>query len=179
MSHGATPPDPSNAEILAIWISPGHDFAGRHGQERLENGIVACDQIECVAGSGLRGDRYFDHKEDYKGQLTLIAKEVIDDVCQAIDQLEADPAAFRRNILTQGLDLNALIGQRFRLEVVELSGSEECKPCHWMDTAIGPGAHASLKDRGGLRCRIIRSGLLNTGGCNFEVLGPILTPNPQ
>lgn len=160
-------------EILDIWISPGHDFAGRHGQERLENGIVECEEIECVAGSGLRGDRFFNHKENYKGQLTLIAEEVIDDVRQIIAQPDADPAAFRRNILTRGLELNDLIGQRFRLGEVELSGSEECKPCYWMDTAVGAGAHESLKGRGGLRCRILRSGVLKTGPNDFELLGPV------
>lgn len=163
----------ATARILGIWISPGHDFFGRYGLERNDYGALACQEIECVAGRGLRGDRFFDYKEDYKGQLTLLASEVINDVYNILQAPQTDPSAFRRNLLTEGLDLNALIGQRFRLGAVELSGSEECKPCTWMDTAVGDGTYESLKGRGGLRCRILRTGFLKTGPVEFEPLGPV------
>ena len=76
---------------------------------------------------------------------------------------EGDPAAFRRNVLTRGIDLNALIGRRFRLGEVELSGVEEARPCHWMDRAIGEGSCAGMAGRGGLRCRILKDGWLRVG----------------
>jgi len=37
---------------------------------------------------------------------------------------------------------------------------EECKPCYWMDFAIGPGAEAWLQGRAGLRARILTDGVL-------------------
>ena len=81
-----------------------------------------------------------------------------------------EPGFFRRNILVEGLDLNALVGKRFRIGEVEFGGSEECSPCYWMDQAIGPGAHRALVGRGGLRCRILRSGALACGEHTLEVL---------
>ena len=63
---------------------------------------------ECVAGRGLRGDRYFDHKEDYKGQITFFSLEVFDELCGAL-QVEGVPfSAVRRNVFTRNVDLNEL-----------------------------------------------------------------------
>ncbi len=36
-------------------------------------------------------------------------------------------------------------------------------PCHWMNTAIAPGAEAALQGRGGLRARILSNGILRAG----------------
>jgi hypothetical protein len=62
------------ASIEQIWISPGHDFRGRHGQEREDHGVLAVESVECVPGMGLRGDRYFGYKPNFKGQVTLSDK---------------------------------------------------------------------------------------------------------
>jgi MOSC domain-containing protein YiiM len=70
------------------------------------------------------------------------------------------PSAVRRNAITEGVDLNQLIGTRFRLQVLEFEGICECKPCYWMDRAIGPGAENLLSGQGGLRARILRDGTL-------------------
>jgi MOSC domain-containing protein YiiM len=147
--------------IHAIYLSSGHDFVGRHGEERLDHGIEKVDSVECVAGSGLVGDRYFDHKEDYKGQITFFDWTVYERIRDDFDCPELDPAWFRRNVLTAGVDLNSLIGQRFMLQGVEFEGSEECRPCYWMDEAVAPGVHEALKGFGGLRARILSSGKLS------------------
>lgn len=59
-----------------LFISPGHNFFGHHDQPAGEHAILAVEQIECVAGRGIRGDRFFDFNENYKGQITLFAMEV-------------------------------------------------------------------------------------------------------
>jgi len=115
-------------------------------------------EIECVAGRGLRGDRFFDYKPDYKGQVTFFAVEVFKAIRRELSLVLPSPAVFRRNIITEGVDLATLIGQRFFLQGVELEGTEECRPCYWMDQAVGPGAEAWLRGRGGLRCRILSDG---------------------
>ncbi len=147
-------------KIKAIYISTGHDFVGRHGQERLDHGIEKVDTVDCVAGAGLVGDRYFNHKEDYKGQITFFDWSVYTRIRDDFDCPDLDPAWFRRNVLTEGVDLNTLIGQRFSLQGVEFEGSEECRPCYWMDKAVNPGVHEALKGFGGLRARILTSGPL-------------------
>jgi hypothetical protein len=43
--------------ICQIFISPGHNFVGHHGQPPGTNPLVAMSEVECVAGRGLRGDR--------------------------------------------------------------------------------------------------------------------------
>jgi len=149
-----------NIQIRKIYLSKGHDFVGRHGHERLEHGIEEVDQVECVAGSGLVGDRYFDHKEDYKGQITFFDWAVYERIGNDFNCPDLQPFLFRRNVLTEGVDLNTLIGQRFSIQGIEFEGSEECRPCHWMDQAVAPGVHEALKGFGGLRARILSSGTL-------------------
>ena len=117
--------------------------------------------VECVAGHGLRGDRFFDYKPDYKGQVTLFAAEVFEALRTELGLSLPSPAVFRRNIITEGIDLSTLIGQRFTLQSVELEGVDECRPCYWMNEAVGPGAETWLLGRGGLRCRILNDGHLH------------------
>ncbi len=143
-----------------IFVSPGHNYYGHHGQPAGEHEIVEVDRVECVAGRGLRGDRFFDHKENYKGQVTLFAWEVFDALRRVRSRPELSPSVLRRNLVVEGLDFDALIGQRFALQGVELEGTEECRPCYWMDQAVGSGAEEWLKGRGGLRCRILTDGML-------------------
>jgi MOSC domain-containing protein YiiM len=146
--------------VERIFVSGGHNYFGHHGQPAGEHALAEVDRVECVAGRGLRGDRFFDFKPDYKGQVTLFSAEVFAELQRELNLPAAQPAALRRNLFVRGADLNALVGTEFELQGVRLSGSAECKPCHWMDQAIGPGAEAWLRGRGGLRCRILSDGWL-------------------
>jgi molybdopterin synthase catalytic subunit len=150
------------AELDEIWISPGHDFRGHHGGPRGEHGSESVPGVECVAGMGLRGDRYFGHKEDFKGQVTFFDADAIQAVRDHFGMPELEGSVFRRNLIVRGVDLSAWIGRKFRFQGVEFEGSEECRPCYWMDEAVGPGAEEFLKDRyrGGLRARILSDGTL-------------------
>ena len=152
-------PEPA-LSVRHIFVSGGHSYVGRHGLGSVAQAVQETDLIECVAGRGLRGDRFFDHKDNYKGQVTLFSAEVFDGLRTALNLPQAQPAAVRRNLIVAGGDLNALVGQTFTLQGVVLEGTEECKPCYWMDEAVGPGAEAWLRGRGGLRCRIISDGWL-------------------
>ncbi|SDR66137.1 MOSC domain-containing protein [Opitutus sp. GAS368] len=147
-----------------IYISAGHSYVGRHGLGSVPRIIEEVDTVECVADRGLRGDRFFDHKENYKGQVTLFSVEVFAALCTALNLPRARPAVLRRNLLVGGMNLNELIGRPFELQGVLLEGTEECRPCHWMDEALGPGAEAWLRGRGGLRCRILTDGWLRRDG---------------
>ena len=149
-----------NIKIHAIYISSGHDFVGRHGKGRLDHVIEKVDTVECLASRGLVNDRYLDHKEDFKGQITFFDWAVYERIRTQCNLPDLDPALFRRNVLTSGVDLNTLIGKRFTLQGIEFEGVEECRPCYWMDEAIAPGAEAYLKGHGGLRARILNDGAL-------------------
>ncbi len=137
---------------------------------RSEHGVVSVARAECHAGKGIVGDRYYGHKEDFKGQITFFSVEVAEAVRRSLSLKTIDCSLFRRNVLVEGVNLNTLIGRRFRVGEVQFAGSEECRPCYWMDQAVAPGAHEALLGRGGLRCRILVGGSLVVGKIPFEIL---------
>jgi MOSC domain-containing protein YiiM len=137
--------------------------------DRLDHGMIDCDEVECVAGSGLRGDRYFDYKEDFKGQITFFSDEVFAEVKDRFGLPDLAASAFRRNVIVSGVDLGSLIGRRFRIGEVEFEGTEEAAPCYWMDEACAPGVEEFLRGRGGLRCRIRQGGMLRRGGAEITL----------
>jgi MOSC domain-containing protein YiiM len=146
--------------LQRIYVSDGHSYVGRHGLGSVPRVIRELTEVECVAGRGLRGDRFFDHKENFKGQVTLFSAEVFAELVTTLNLPHLSPTALRRNLLVSGGDLNELAGRQFDLQGVLLEGTEECRPCYWMDEALGPGAEAWLRGRGGLRCRILTDGWL-------------------
>ncbi len=146
--------------VHQIFISPGHNFFGHHGQPAGEHARIEVEQVECVAGKGLRGDRFFEYKADYKGQITFFSLEVFAALRQELNLPNAEAAATRRNVFVSGGDLNSLVGVEFELQGIRFAGMEECRPCAWMNDALGPGAEEWLRGRGGLRARILTSGIL-------------------
>lgn len=149
-------------DLLEIWISGGNDFRGRHGQGRLHHEVQSVDEAECVAGMGLRGDRYFGYKPDFKGQVTFLDADVVAAVREKFSLPDLSSGVFRRNLVVRGVDLAAWQGRRFQFQGIEFEGSEECAPCYWMDEAAAPGCEAFLKTdfHGGLRARILTDGFL-------------------
>src|SRR5438876_9029956 len=99
------------AEICHLYISPGHNFFGHHEREPDEHPAVEVPSIECVAGHGIRGDRFFDYKDDYKGEITFFSGEVFDELCRAFNLDHCSAASVRRNVITRDVDLHELIVQ--------------------------------------------------------------------
>ena len=148
--------------VHQLALSRGHNFFGHHGGPPGASPLERVDALECVAGRGVRGDRFFDYRENYKGQITFFALEIFDALKRELRLPLARPEATRRNVFTRGVDLGELIGAEFELQGVRFAGVEECRPCYWMDQAVGPGADAWLRGRGGLRARILFDGWLRT-----------------
>jgi MOSC domain-containing protein YiiM len=148
-------------EVVKLFISPAHNYFGRHGQPAGRNPLVEKREIECVAGRGVAGDRFFNFKTNYKGQITFFSAEIFEEVCRTLGVMDKCPGVARRNVVTRGVDLNTLIGRRFAMQGVEFEGVSECSPCYWMNQAIAPGAEAALQGHGGLRARILTSGSLS------------------
>ncbi len=168
----STSPAPEEASVLVckarlmhIYISSGHDYWGRNGEGRLQNGIQEVRKVECVAGMGLRGDRYFGYRPDYKGQVTFFDMQVVGDIRQLFKLAKLPASVFRRNLIVQGMNLRECLGRRFQFQGLEFEGSQECKPCPWMDRAVAPGTEEYMKShfRGGLRAKILTSGTLHVG----------------
>jgi MOSC domain-containing protein YiiM len=147
-------------QLLHLYISAGHNFRGRHGLPAGGHPVFDVPEIHCVAGRGIREDRYFDHKPDFKGQITFFQDEVYQLLCTQFNVRDKPPSVFRRNIITSGIDLNSLIGREFEVQGVRFFGTETCAPCHWMNQAFCLGAEAAMQSRGGLRARILNDGIL-------------------
>lgn len=155
--------------IRHIFISPGHNFFGRH---ELPAGTHETREVAAVksrAGWGLEGDRFYGYRPGYKGQVTFFAWETLLAAREKFDAPALSPDAFRRNVLIEGVDLNALIGVHFSLSGVEFAGVEEARPCHWMNKVVSPGAEDWLRGRGGLRAKILSDGELRVGPVEFAL----------
>ena len=121
------------------------------------------------AGRGLDGDRYaagagtFSPRADRRPgyDLTLMAAEVLDDLTAAGHPV--DFAATRRNVLTRGIDVNALVGRTFRIGDVLCEGRRLCEPCVHLDRLSGPGLLRPLIHKGGLRADILTDGEIRLG----------------
>ena len=146
--------------IRHIFISPAHNFVGHHGKPPGDSPTVEVSEARCIAGRGIEGDRYLDFKDDYKGQVTFFAAEIFERLCAQFGIHDKSPSVLRRNIITEGVDLNALIGTEFEVQGVRFLGTQECAPCHWINTVFAEGAEEALKGHGGLRAKILSDGVL-------------------
>ena len=155
--------DVAGIEIVSIFTSAGHDFKGRHGMPRENHPVTKLERAECIAGRGLVGDRYFSMEDDHKGQITFFSAEVVDAARRHFGTPGFCPSVFRRNVIVRGAHLPGLVGSQFTLGGIRFEGSEECKPCYWMDQALAPGTEDFLAGHGGLRARVQTSGVLECG----------------
>ena len=156
-----------DVSIRHLFISPGHNFFGRHGQAAGENPTVEVKTIMCRAGHGVEGDRFFDYKENYAGQITFFAWDIFVAAREKFAVPALSPGAFRRNVVIEGVDVNTLIGRRFSVGGVEFEGTVESKPCYWMEQAVAPGVEEWLRGHGGLRAKILSDGPLAVGAAEL------------
>jgi MOSC domain-containing protein YiiM len=125
------------------------------------------ESARAVAGKGLEGDFYFGDDLESGQSLTLIAAEAIE-AFNSESGLELTHADTRRQVLTRGIDLNALVGRRFRVGDVECLGIQLCEPCTSLEAASTPGVIKGLVHRGGLNADILSDGEIAVGD---EVVG--------
>lgn len=119
------------------------------------------ERARAVAGKGLEGNRYFYDDAPPGRALTLIAAEALEAAAETGVAVTA--AESRRNVLTSGIDLNALVGQRFRVGDVECIGVELCEPCAHLQSVTRPGVIKALTHRGGLNADILTDGEIAVG----------------
>jgi MOSC domain-containing protein YiiM len=121
------------------------------------------EHVSAQAGKGLVGNRYYFADGAKPGRaLTLIAAEALEALA-AEHGIEITAAASRRNVLTRGIDLNALVGKRFRVGSVECIGVELCEPCKHLESLTKPGVIKGLTHRGGLNADILSDGEIAVG----------------
>ena len=126
-------------------------------------------QSACLlAGVGIEGDRYALGKGHFQSEgrwgqaLTLIEAEAIETLASN-HGIELPPVDARRNIVTRNIDLNALMGKRFRIGGILCQGSRLAEPCAWLQKTTPSGTLRGLVHRGGLRADILEDGKIEQG----------------
>ncbi len=63
----------------------------------------------------------------------------------------------------RGVDLNGLVGKRFRVGEVECLGVELCEPCTHLQEMTRPGIIKELAHRAGINADIVVGGTIRVG----------------
>ena len=124
---------------------------------------IAIDAITTIAGRGIKGDRYCTLDTEPSRQITLIE-------CEVIDQFNQETASklsyemFRRNLVTEGVQLNNLVGETFYVGEVWFRGHELCEPCRYLQDRLKvTDLVKRLTHKGGLCCEVLTSGTIRSG----------------
>lgn len=131
--------------------------------------VQSVHEAQAIPGIGLEGDRYFlgigtfSDKKWPDQELTLVEMETIESL-NSEHGMELGIGATRRNIVTQNVRLEELIGKLFRIGGVTLRGVRPCDPCMHLQRLIGKkDLKAALSGKGGLRASILTEGILHVG----------------
>jgi len=123
--------------------------------------LVRVETAEAIAGRGLAGDRYWAGAGTFSApgrgyELTLVEADALDSIDLPWEQA-------RRNVVTRGIALDALVGRRFRIGAVECVGRRLAEPCAHLERLARPGLLRPLVHRGGLRADIVAGGTIAVG----------------
>jgi len=143
--------------VVEIWLSS----AAAEPMRRV-------DAVEAVAGLGLAGDRYalgggtWAQYPDLEKQVTLIDS---DDVAAVAAETGSDLTAgdTRRNLVTTGIDLPALVGRWFTVGEVLLFGMKRCPPCTHLERLTGVRLVKAMVHRGGINAAVFAGGPVVAG----------------
>lgn len=144
-------------QLLHIHIAPAAGALMR----RLEHAAL-------VAGVGIEGDRYASRTGTYSAkhhidrQITLIEAETLEALARDHD-IELAPGEHRRNLTTQGVPLNHLVGRYFHVGGCVLFGGRLNVPCRYLEQLVGKKVFKPLINRSGLNCRILVGGVVGAG----------------
>ena len=125
--------------------------------------IDEINEIEVLSQKGILGDRHFHEHKNHKGQITLIEKENIDYYNDKY-KTKIPYIDFRRNIITEGIELNSLVQKQIKIGDIKILPYELCKPCLHLEQMVnGKNIIKEFLIRGGLRCEVLVSGKVKIG----------------
>ena len=128
--------------------------------ETFKSKMKSVNSAESIAGKGIINDRHFKENNEKKSQITLIEIESINHY-NKIAGTSISPINFRRNIITEGVKLNALLGTTFLIGKIKVKAHDLCRPCKYLQETLDQKKLVKeLWSMGGLRCEIINSGTI-------------------
>jgi MOSC domain-containing protein YiiM len=109
--------------------------------------MESVEAVEAVAGGGLRGDRYSEHRGHWSPldecQVTLVAAETLDEI-ETTFGVSVHAGEHRRNLVTRGLDLMNLYGRTFTIGDAVLAFDRPRPPCRYIASITEPGMTRAL-----------------------------------
>ena len=137
--------------------------------DRSAEPMKKVDQLTALAGQGIEGDRYllgtgtYSKKPEPGRQVTFIQSEVLTSLNGKFN-ITIKPEEPRRNVLTEGIEINNLIGKEFLVGIVRLRAHRLTRPCKYLENLLGqPGLYKELWDHGGISCEILTDGIIEEG----------------
>ena len=131
--------------------------------ENPKGQMKSVNNVETVAGKGLVNHYHFKNDSEKRRQITLIEIENINHYNQ-ITRTSIPPKDFRRNIVTEGIKLNALVGSEFFIGEVKVKAHDLCRPCKYLQESLNQkNLVKELLRKGGLRCEILTNGKIFVG----------------
>lgn len=133
------------------------------------------ERLRLVAGCGVDGDRYatgrghWSYEPRYVSEITFVEAEALARVAAELG-VPFPAHESRRNVVTEGVRLQELIGARFTVGAASFVGERACEPCRYLDALLGKPVRERLGVDGGLRARIV-------GGDEIAVGDPVATAN--
>jgi MOSC domain-containing protein YiiM len=126
-------------------------------------------EVDVKASQGIVGDRYFDGNGTFskklegnrKSEITFIASEEIDRFNEGQGE-SLTYGELRRNIITQGVNLEELIGKEFSIGTAKFLGIERCEPCAHLATTVNSKVLPHLSNTG------LRAAILESGKCHVD-----------
>ena len=126
--------------------------------ENKSSKIVSVNQVEAIKGKGLIGEKHFKEDNKKRSQITLIEIENINHY-NKITGTMIPAINFLRNIVTEGIRLNVLVGKEFFIGKVKVRAHDLCRPCKNLQEFLQQKNTVNeLLYTGGLRCEILSSG---------------------
>jgi MOSC domain-containing protein YiiM len=129
--------------------------------------MIPIPEARLEAGVGIAGDRYAGLGIT-GSEITFIGAEGIETMV-AETGIPLDARETRRNVMTRGVDLNALVDRRFRVGEAVCRGIKPCTPCDHLESLTRPGVRSGLSSRGGLRADILVGGTIRPGDAIGEL----------
>ena len=111
---------------------------------------------------GVVDDHYSSRTGAARG-VTLMEQECLAAIFSYLGQDPPDPLLLRRNIVTAGINLDALRERRFQLGTAVLEHTGACHPCSRMEALLGPGGYNAVRSRGGITARVVSGGEIAVG----------------
>ena len=129
--------------------------------KNTDNKLVKVNEVEAIKGKGLVNEKHFIENNGKRFQITLIEVENINHY-NNITGTKIPAINFLRNIITEGIRLNGLVGKEFFIGKVKVRAHDLCRPCKNLQESLQQkNTVKELLYTGGLRCEILSSGKIS------------------